>query len=291
MSSTITALTSGGGLAMAGDTSGQLELKTNNGTTAVTIDTSQNVGIGTSSPATKLTVKAATNVNMNFNTGNTASNARMIALNDAGNSLIGMELQASTHALLINASDGLRVDSSGNVLLGTTSQVGGVSAKIGAIASSSLDIITARCSGATAGKYWSVPYMDNSSTLYIMNQGSVGVKITDGATSWSAQSDARLKDVTGKYTNALADIAQIEPVKFTWKNDETKKPCVGVLAQSVIGVVPEAVDAFVLPKSEDTTEYLNVRYTELIPLLIASIQELNAKVTALEEQVINLGVK
>jgi len=42
MSSTITALTSGGGLAMAGDTSGQLELKTNNGTTAVTIDTTQN---------------------------------------------------------------------------------------------------------------------------------------------------------------------------------------------------------------------------------------------------------
>jgi hypothetical protein len=51
MSSTITALTSGGGLAMAGDTSGQLELKTNNGTTAVTIDTAQNVGIGVTPPA------------------------------------------------------------------------------------------------------------------------------------------------------------------------------------------------------------------------------------------------
>jgi hypothetical protein len=46
MSSTITALTSGGGLAMAGDTSGQLELKTNNGTTAVTVTTSQNVLVG-----------------------------------------------------------------------------------------------------------------------------------------------------------------------------------------------------------------------------------------------------
>ena len=40
MSSTITALTSGGGLAMAGDTSGQLELKINNGTTALNINTS-----------------------------------------------------------------------------------------------------------------------------------------------------------------------------------------------------------------------------------------------------------
>ena len=58
MSSTITALTSGGGLAMAGDTSGQLELKTNNGTTAVTINTSQGVsvlkclGVGNATPST-----------------------------------------------------------------------------------------------------------------------------------------------------------------------------------------------------------------------------------------------
>lgn len=78
-------------------------------------DSSGNVGIGTSSPATKLTVKAATNVNMNFNTGNTTSNARMIALNDAGNATVGMELQAATHAFLINASDGLRITSTGVV--------------------------------------------------------------------------------------------------------------------------------------------------------------------------------
>jgi hypothetical protein len=58
MSSTITALTSGGGLAMAGDTSGQLELKTNNGTTAVTINTAQGaqflntIGVGNATPST-----------------------------------------------------------------------------------------------------------------------------------------------------------------------------------------------------------------------------------------------
>jgi hypothetical protein len=58
MSSTITALTSGGGLAMAGDTSGQLEFKTNNGTTAVTINTAQGaqflncIGVGNATPST-----------------------------------------------------------------------------------------------------------------------------------------------------------------------------------------------------------------------------------------------
>ena len=111
---------------------------------------------------------------------------------------------------------------------------------------------------------------------------SGGVALSSGATAWASASDARLKNVTGTYTNALADIAQIEPVKFTWKSDVENKPQVGVLAQSVIGVVPEAVDSDVRVSKEDDTEYMSVRYTELIPLMIAAIQELNAKVTALE---------
>lgn len=51
MASTISAgTTSGTAIAIAGDTSGQLQLQTNGTTTAVTITTAQDVGIGTSSP-------------------------------------------------------------------------------------------------------------------------------------------------------------------------------------------------------------------------------------------------
>jgi hypothetical protein len=77
----------------------------------------------------------------------------------------------------------------------------------------------------------------------------------------------------------LNDIAQIQPVKFTWKSDEDSKPQVGVIAQSVQNVVPESVDSTTI-EMDGTEEYLTVRYTELIPLMIASIQELNAKVDA-----------
>jgi hypothetical protein len=113
--------------------------------------------------------------------------------------------------------------------------------------------------------------------------GSGGVTLTNGSTSWAAYSDSRLKDVTGTYTNALADIAQLEPVKFTWKSDEDKKPCVGLIAQSVEKVVPEAIDKVKKPDYKETgdeTEYLSVRYTELIPLMVASIQELKTIVDA-----------
>ena len=59
MASTIAAgTTSGTAIAIAGDTSGVLQLQTNGTTAAVTINTSQNVGIGTASPASKLHVLA-----------------------------------------------------------------------------------------------------------------------------------------------------------------------------------------------------------------------------------------
>jgi hypothetical protein len=121
----------------------------------------------------------------------------------------------------------------------------------------------------------------NSSTVFQIayNSTSAGVQLSSGATSWGTFSDSRLKNITGTYTNALNDIAQIQPVKFTWKADEDSKPQVGVIAQSIQNVVPEAVDSTTI-EMDGTEEYLTVRYTELIPLMIASIQELNAKVEA-----------
>jgi len=119
-----------------------------------------------------------------------------------------------------------------------------------------------------------------NNAFYVVISTGTGVYLASGGNSWSANSDSRLKNVTGTYTNALADISQIQPVKFTWKSDETNAPQVGVIAQSVQNVVPEAISHSKLPGSEDETEYLGVRYTELIPLMIASIQELSALVTA-----------
>jgi hypothetical protein len=117
-----------------------------------------------------------------------------------------------------------------------------------------------------------------------------GVNLTSGSTAWASASDARLKNVTGTYTTALADIAQIQPVKFTWKDDIANTPCVGVIAQSVQAVVPEAIDSLRHSK-EDETDYLGVRYTELIPLMIASIQELKTIVDAQAAEIAELKAK
>jgi hypothetical protein len=124
----------------------------------------------------------------------------------------------------------------------------------------------------------------NSAFQVSFDSSTAGVQLGSGATSWATFSDERLKNVTGTYTNALSDIAQIRPVKFTWKKDSENKPQVGVIAQSVQAVVPEAVDSATAEMDGDT-EYLQVRYTELIPLLVAAIQEQQALITALTTRI------
>ena len=111
MSSIINALTSGGGIALTGDTSGQLQLQTNNGTTAVTIDTSQNVGVGTASPATKLHVAGG---DIRVDSG------QAITFGDANNFILGNS-PANTLRTYTNGSERMRIDSSGNVGIGTAS--------------------------------------------------------------------------------------------------------------------------------------------------------------------------
>ena len=106
---------------------------------------------------------------------------------------------------------------------------------------------------------------------------------TAGSSSWTAASDERLKDITGTYTNALEDIGKIKPIKFTWKQHPEDGAQVGVIAQTVQAVVPEAVST--ITYQTDQQEYLGVRYTELIPILIAGLQEATARIEALEAQV------
>jgi len=295
MASTINASTSPAAIVQTADGTAILALQTGN-TTAVTIDASQNVGIGTASPSTRLHVKGGNDNGIYAdNTGqqysglglyNNGTRKASVSWDNTNTQLQIFNDGATSIAFGTSGTERMRIDTSGNVRINTTTSIGSSTERLGILqTNTSSDIITVRNSGATAGKYWSAPYVDTSNTYYIINNSSTGVKLTDGATSWAAQSDARLKNITGTYTNALSDIAQIQPVKFTWKEDPTNKAQVGVIAQSVLLVVPEAVESIATPKSEDKTEYLSVRYTELIPLMIAAIQEQQALITSLTARI------
>lgn len=205
----------------------------------------------------------------------------------------GLDIRTASNYIVLSDGDGnprIIGDSSGNWGIGAAS--GGAAIYIEKAQDSMLNLnatggynplIEFKRAGTRYGYFqptvndFRIAAENTTNGLVITAGGSGGVKLTNTATSWVSNSDITLKNVTGTYETPLADIAQIEAIKFTWKSDETNRPQVGVSAQSVQKVIPEAVEA-------DNEGILGVRYTEIIPLLVASIQELNAKVTALEAQ-------
>lgn len=272
MPSIINATTTNG-VAISPDNSGSLQLATNNGTTAMTITTGQNIGIGTSSPATNLTVKGTSGIAAERGTD---SDRMIITFNDfnlyaaatgAGNHNTWTFTQSNNTETV----ERMRITSTGSLIMASNA---------GIFQTATNQTIRMPSTGGT-GYVGNI----NSATVFQIayNSTSAGVQLSSGATSWGTFSDSRLKNITGTYTNALNDIAQIQPVKFTWKSDENSKPQVGVIAQSVENVVPEAVDSTTI-EMDGTEKYLTVRYTELIPLMIASIQELKAQLDTVKAE-------
>jgi hypothetical protein len=143
-------------------------------------------------------------------------------------------------------------------------------------------------------------FYHNNSNLYIenmLNPGSIyvisisgGVYLTAGGTSWTSNSDERLKNINGNIENAVDKLMTLRAVNYSWKNDENQKQNLGLIAQDVEKVFPEVIDLNKLPskpneEQEDDTEYLGVRYQELIPVLIKAIQELKTEIDSLKNQI------
>jgi hypothetical protein len=137
----------------------------------------------------------------------------------------------------------------------------------------------------TGSTYNSQIYWDNQAAstgaLFVQNT-SGGVYLTATGTSWISNSDERLKENLVPITDALTKVNSLRAVIGNFISDESKNPTPFLIAQDVQAVLPEAVTSSTIKGDETNTEYLGVAYTEIIPLLVASIKELNAKVIELE---------
>jgi len=174
--------------------------------------------------------------------------------------------------------------SGGTVSINSTADLGSGS-KLNIV--NSAYILSARSSSAAAGRYVDF-YVDSASTLGIVQGGSTpGVGLTYGATAWSALSDETQKDIIEPITNGLEKIVTLRSVIGKYKFDNNEKRRVFLIAQDVKKVLPEAVDSLIDIKTEGSL--LNLRYSDVIPLLVSAIKDLKAitetqaaRITALE---------
>ena len=126
----------------------------------------------------------------------------------------------------------------------------------------------------------------NTGNLYL-NSGapsSALVKITN--CSCSDASDERIKTIFYDVPNVLYKLEGISAFYYTFYDDEDKILYIGVSAQAVKEVFPEAV-TLIMPDSSDS--YYGVNYVQLLTAVgINGLKELHAKVKALENRVAEL---
>ena len=98
--------------------------------------------------------------------------------------------------------------------------------------------------------------------------------------TWTITSDARLKNIDGKYTKGLAEILKLQPITYHYKNvgdrkfDETllQTPAYGFAAQDVQKIFPEAVGT-------DADGYLNLNIHPILIAMVNAFKEINESKT------------
>jgi len=195
----------------------------------------------------------------------------------------------------ITFTQAMTLDASGNLLVGTTSAAGNrlnVQTASGdcltliksqaANVNSAIDYVssygnhTIRKSGTAVWDFGVINDASATPAFKISNASAVGVQLVSGATAWTTLSDETVKDIIEPIGNAVAKVGSLRSVIGKFKTDSEGTRRSFLIAQDVKSVLPEAVD--VVGENNE----LGLRYTEVIPLLVAAIKELTARVQTLE---------
>ena len=117
---------------------------------------------------------------------------------------------------------------------------------------------------------------------------STGLTCAGDVIGFGSISDKRLKTNINKIDNSLDLINKLNPVKFTWKNDEyiieekRNTDDIGFIAQELLEILPFTTGKFKVLNTEK--EFYNIKYERIIPYLVKSIQELTEKNNILENK-------
>jgi len=274
--------------------------------TALTIDNDGNVGIGTSTPLAPVVVKKVI-------TDNTDSifYAMTQSENNAGR-LVGMGLAATDSVAnqgitfytckSSTQNESMRIDEDSRVVIGGN----------GTPSNGNSGVRLADPADTTSRFSIGSSTADTNLIQFMNGNGVVGlISVSGSSTAYNTSSDYRLKTNILPMTGATATFKQLKPVNFEWIADGTRVD--GFLAHELAEVIPAAatgskdamrdeeyeVTAAVEATFDDEGEELTaavdavmatrsvpdmqgIDQAKVVPLMTATIQELIARIEALE---------
>ncbi|MEZ5752866.1 MAG: tail fiber domain-containing protein [Paracoccaceae bacterium] len=251
-----------------------------------------NVGIGTANPPYKLVISNSGASGIEYGPGYSGTSNLIQHYNRSGGAYCDAVNDAAQHRFNIAGAEKLRLNTSGDLLVGTTSAggAGGTTVHAGGY-------VTTNRSATTAALHHA----------FNNPNGQVGSIITTGSsTSFNTSSDYRLKRDVVPMAGSTDRVLALNPVNFAWRADGSRVD--GFLAHEVQAVIPEAVtgakdamqteDYEVAPAEFDadgnqiapavigTREvpvYQSIDHSKLIPVLTAALQEALRRIEVLEQ--------
>jgi hypothetical protein len=260
------------------------------------IDASGNVGIGTASPTSKFQVNGGVTINgSSFPSSGVGlelawdGNESVIqSYNRNTTSYQPIWIEAGSYTRFgMNGGEAMRIDSSGNLLVGTTSaSATGLTVKTSSSTTSGVGYFYNIHN--VSGDYCAVFAMDsntnNTSSIFLQctNPGVSNRFTIYGNGTYGTVSDINLKkNIQTARNGYLNDLLKFRLVKYNWNtqtDDEPKE--LGFIAQEVEEIFPSLIQESKVDGTD--ISYKQIK-TSVIPfILVKAIQELSAKNDALE---------
>jgi hypothetical protein len=252
-----------------------------NGSERLRITSVGDVGIGRNDPQNivgshggGLVVKSAS--------GRAATTAQIAFQDSSGNNQF-VQLHNGQTTFATGSTERMRIDSSGNLLVGTTDQLAGINGS------------TEQGVGISSGSYGGVVLVSRSGNAPIIanRQTSDGeiinlrkdgttvgsISVTGSGTTYNTTSDIRLKTDIQPIADATDKLMQMQPVTHKWIADPDADAVHGFIAQEMQQICPEAVSG-----EDGGEDMMSMDYGRITPVLVAALQEAHRKIKELEQR-------
>ena len=260
---------------------GKLEFKTTTGGTSATKATvlaNGNVGINKTAPVTKLHIEGG-GTSLPATTGTTPSAGTTLRIRPGNNAILDIGGHSTSGAWLQSYDQtGMQTEyplllnpNGGDVSIGGTTRT----AKLNVIGTGGSNVQIQNNIASGTGTIVSIGFINDNGLIGSIQSGG-------SATSYVTSSDYRLKENVEYEWSATERLKKLKPARFNFIAD-AEKTFDGFLAHEAQEVVPEAVTGVKDEVDADDKPVMQgIDQAKLVPLLVKTILELEARITALE---------